>query len=181
MKEVILRAAEEEIKIKGLSFTMDDLVNRLGISKKTIYENISSKEEIIGEILLEMKADMEKQQIALFNDNSIDTVEKMKGLLKISPSKDYLITPITLNQLHKSFPRLYDKVKEIYHYSWDRFNALYEECINKGVIEPFDVSFFKELYITAVTNLFNVESMSKYRYKDIVAKTVETLFRGIGE
>jgi len=179
MKDTIIKAAQDEIRLKSLSFTMDDLVRRLGISKKTIYQHISSKEEIIGEILLRMKKDMERKQIELFNDKNISTVDKMKGLLKISPTNDELITPITLNQLKRSFPRLYTKVNDIYHFSWDRFNAVYADGLEKGEVNPFDVEFFKELYITAVTNLFEVPSMSKYSYSQIVEKTVEQLFNGV--
>lgn len=179
MKDAILRAAEQEIRLKGLTFTMDDLVASLGISKKTIYQHISSKEEIIGSILLEMKEDMARQQMELFKEENISAIDKMKGLLKISPSKDDLINPITLNQLKRSFPKLHGKVNEIYHYSWDRFNAVYAEGVEEGVISPFDIAFFKEFYIVAVTNLMEVPALSKHHYKDIVEKTVDMLFDGI--
>lgn len=52
MKQRILDAAVAEIELHGSSFRMDDLAKRLNISKRTLYENFHSKNEIIERILL---------------------------------------------------------------------------------------------------------------------------------
>lgn len=48
MKDSILAAATEEIRLHGSSFRMEDLARRLNISKRTLYENFRSKNEIFG-------------------------------------------------------------------------------------------------------------------------------------
>lgn len=53
MKKRILEAAVKEIELHGAAFRMDDLAKRLNISKRTLYENFYSKNEIIEKIVIE--------------------------------------------------------------------------------------------------------------------------------
>lgn len=181
MKDLILEAAEKEIRQSGLNFTMDDLARNLGMSKKTIYTKYKGKEDIIGQLIYHMKKDIEAQQIDLFNDESVPHIEKLKGLIKILPKDTTIATPMILNQLRKSFPKLYAMMNKIYHQDWDRFNAVYEDAVEKGIIEPFDLVFFKEMYISCVTSLPEADSLIDMSYKEIVSKTVDQLFLGIGK
>ena len=57
MKDSILAAATEEIRLHGSSFRMEDLARRLNISKRTLYENFRSKNEILERILSEKARD----------------------------------------------------------------------------------------------------------------------------
>lgn len=51
IKDRIMKAFIEEIREKGMKFSMDDLARRLGISKRTLYEHFSSKVEILETIM----------------------------------------------------------------------------------------------------------------------------------
>ena len=42
-KERFLEATIKVFNKKGLKFTMDDIANKLGVSKRTLYENIDIK------------------------------------------------------------------------------------------------------------------------------------------
>ena len=44
----IVNATIDIFREKGVKFTMDDLANRLGVSKRTLYENIDSKETLLN-------------------------------------------------------------------------------------------------------------------------------------
>ena len=48
MRERIIMAVFDEIKLKSFKFTMNDLATRLSISKTSLYENFSSKAELIA-------------------------------------------------------------------------------------------------------------------------------------
>ncbi|HET7522352.1 MAG TPA: helix-turn-helix domain-containing protein [Bacillales bacterium] len=49
IKEKIFAATIEEFSENGIRFTMDDPATRLRINKRTLYQHIASKEELIGE------------------------------------------------------------------------------------------------------------------------------------
>ncbi len=51
-EDTILDAAEELLMAKGLTaMTLDDLIAEVGISKPTLYQHFSSKEELVGSIM----------------------------------------------------------------------------------------------------------------------------------
>ena len=53
-QEIINKAAELYLKYGIKSITVDDLANELGISKKTIYQHISNKEELLEAVINEL-------------------------------------------------------------------------------------------------------------------------------
>lgn len=179
MKEQILQATEKLIRLQGLTFTVDDLAKELGVSKKTLYQYFESKEKIFEALMVGMRAEMNRKQVELFEDETIPAIDKMKRLLTMLPSNYELITPVTLNQMKRSYPKLYHLMMDMYHYEWTRFDKVYEKAVETGEIQAFDVAFFKELYIAAVMHLPEVSQLSKYSYQDIMNKTVEQLFNGV--
>ena len=44
--ERIIEGTIEEFKVNGIKFTMDGLTKRIGMSKRTLYEIVSSKQEL---------------------------------------------------------------------------------------------------------------------------------------
>lgn len=50
----VLRVALEELNQCGPAFHMDDLARRLHISKRTLYENFSSKQEIVKMLFFQL-------------------------------------------------------------------------------------------------------------------------------
>ena len=60
MKERIMAATMEEVNIHGLKFTMNDLAKRLKISKRSLYENFPSKQDLIDSILTILLSNLEK-------------------------------------------------------------------------------------------------------------------------
>lgn len=179
MKEQIISETKKLIRKHSLSFTLVDVASSLGISKKTIYKYFSGKEEIIKSIILEMKEESDQDQIKLLSNVRIPFPEKLKTLLIMIPSDYDLINSVTLNQLRRDFPDLYTLVGELYHQDWDRFYNLYQEGLDKEILKPMDLDFFKELYIVAITNLPEVSALSEYNHKELLTKTVNQLFSGI--
>ena len=44
----IINSTIDIFREKGVKFTMDDIANKLGVSKRTLYENINSKEVLLS-------------------------------------------------------------------------------------------------------------------------------------
>ena len=49
----IIQATKQEINDKGKKFTLDEVAKKVGISKKTIYNNFEDKSEILHCLTLE--------------------------------------------------------------------------------------------------------------------------------
>jgi len=93
-QKIITKAAELYFRYGIKSVTVDDLANELGISKKTIYQHISDKEELLEAVINELTSiihnGIEKEM-----DSSEDIFD---SLLRVSV---FLVT--TMEKLSSSF------------------------------------------------------------------------------
>ena len=82
MRERIIMAVFDEIKLKSFKFTMNDLATRLSISKTSLYENFSSKAELIAACVEYLMLDLKKQESEIYNSNK-SVLNKFRQLLVI--------------------------------------------------------------------------------------------------
>lgn len=166
---------------KGLNFTMDDLSAEIGISKRTLYEIIRSKEEIINIIVKEVRKSIKQRQKEIISDNSLDTVEKIKEILTITPDLNFIIRYRHLSQIQKIYPKVYDNILKMFNEEWEPTYKLFEQAINENKIKPFNIALFKEMYLSVLTTI----SRKKYimnenvTYSQIFQETIDILLNGI--
>ncbi|MCP5455700.1 MAG: TetR/AcrR family transcriptional regulator [Thermotogae bacterium] len=166
---------------KGLNFTMDDLSAEIGISKRTLYEIIRSKEEIINIIVKEARKSIKQRQKEIISDNSLDTVEKIKEILTITPDLNFIIRYRHLSQIQKIYPKVYDNILKMFNEEWEPTYKLFEQAINENKIKPFNIALFKEMYLSVLTTI----SRKKYimnenvTYSQIFQETIDILLNGI--
>lgn len=66
MKQRIVTETIHQIQTKGFTFTISDLAKQLAVSKRTIYEHFSSKDEIVDEVIRNViESIQEKEKISL--------------------------------------------------------------------------------------------------------------------
>ena len=82
----IITATIDIFREKGVKFTMDDIANKLGVSKRTLYENINSKEILLSLLVDEVFDSIKHQGQEIIEDNSIDDLDKLKRLLTVIPT-----------------------------------------------------------------------------------------------
>ena len=129
------------------SFTMDDLANSLGISKKTLYEQFSSKNELV-EATLDYALEMTCHQVDKFISGKGSVIEnvfrnqkEVQNLFNLSSSK-----PIW--ELKKYFPKTYERMDIEFTKSDACFiDKLLEKGWEEGLFrKDINVSFFKVFY-----------------------------------
>ena len=82
----IVNATINIFKEKGVKFTMDDLANNLGVSKRTLYENIDSKETLLNLLVDDIFDSITEKGKEILNDDTIDNLEKLKRIFNILPT-----------------------------------------------------------------------------------------------
>ena len=65
----IVNATINIFKEKGVKFTMDDLANNLGVSKRTLYENIDSKETLLNLLVDDIFDSITQKGKEILNDD----------------------------------------------------------------------------------------------------------------
>jgi AcrR family transcriptional regulator len=148
MKERIQQKAEELFKRFGIrSVTMDEISYQLGISKKTLYQSFTDKEEIVTAVFDRMmdenksKCVMDKQ----LAENAIHEVFlAFDHVLQMFTE----MNPAIIFDLHKYHPNVYAK---FHAYKYEFLYNVIKDNLNRGVKE--------ELYRAEI----NIDVMTRYR------------------
>ncbi len=112
IKDRIIAGAEELFLKYGIrSVSMDDVARHLSMSKKTLYQYFSDKDEIVTLVAETHMHGDQKQYEELFNtaDNAIDELVKISTCLKRDFQK---INPALLFDLSKVSPECLDGLAE---------------------------------------------------------------------
>ena len=126
-KERILKGAEELFFRYGIrSITMDEIARHLGMSKKTIYQFYSDKDEVIHTLMKE-KLKEDEREFRQVSELSANFVEEVFGHMKKIGSIIGTANPNLFYDLQKYHPS-----------SWKMFRDFKEECIFRMVEESLE-------------------------------------------
>lgn len=94
------------------SVTMDDVARELGISKKTLYQYVNDKNELVQKVV-EMEIDEKATDLSKMNCTGLNAIEQVFEVHKSVQRmlKDY--NPSTEYDLRKYYPELYAQVVKI--------------------------------------------------------------------
>ncbi|GAB2548063.1 TetR family transcriptional regulator [Gracilibacillus alcaliphilus] len=150
MKHRITRGFAEELKHNGIKFTMDDLVRRLGISKRTLYEHFSSKADILEALIDDSFSEVDEKHKRILHDDEMPLIEKIKELIITLPTHMELYDRPTLEQIKRSYPKQWEKLSELYTKDWDEMDALITQGIREGIIVNKNASLIVKMIRGAV-------------------------------
>lgn len=138
-QRIIKQAVELFSKYGFTNVKTDDLAQTLGISKKTLYENFESKEEIlrtaIDYSLNNIDNELENIRKRLEQSDGIDLIEILIDLWDIEIKSLKIFTNEIIRDIIRLFPDLWNLVMnfrdERFKYY---FNKIYSLGINQGII-----------------------------------------------
>jgi TetR/AcrR family transcriptional regulator, cholesterol catabolism regulator len=107
VKEKVLKEAQSMFWRYGVkSVTMDDIARHLGMSKKTLYQFFTDKDDLICQVMMNFLKKEESEIEGIYNaaKNSVEGMLLMSKHLKISFQN---ITPSLLFELRKYHPKAY--------------------------------------------------------------------------
>lgn len=106
IRQDILNATLDEIEVQGPDFHMDDLARKMCISKRTLYEYFSSKQEIIKEALISMMDAIYDRHLELLQDPNLSAEEKLVGFFKIRTRTTGVFSMRRANQIFTKMPEI---------------------------------------------------------------------------
>jgi len=154
-KEKYVCQVYELFRHKGLRLTMDDVANELELTKKTLYNNFSSKEELMRTVMKHVLEDVEfKINLALNQGkNAIEALYHTSNMMNKALEE---IGPLLLNDSGTYLPdlKLLDHTNRLSFYSriisenLDRgiSESLYRDDINKELVTLFFTSAMAKIY-----------------------------------
>ena len=163
---------------KGAHFTMDELAARLGISKKTLYENIHSKDDLAVSMVEYYFARVADLQDRIHADTSLPPVAKLKKLLCATP--DLPMRKYHLQELKRSFPAAYAVLDERLRQGWERTLAVLDEAKAEGAVKNIDSTLFSQIYSAAIEDILMQNDIhSDLTFKQKQEQIVEIILFGI--
>ena len=143
------------------SVTMDDVAQHLGISKKTLYESFTDKEDLVRQVLIwdyDRKFDF-FLQIEKKNLHAIEELFEVYKMIK-EIYRDY--NPSVEYDIRKYYPALYSQLREIKR---KRMFELSMKNMSKGKQEglyrsDLNVSILARLHVFRVENIIESELFS---------------------
>ncbi|ADF54856.1 MAG: TetR/AcrR family transcriptional regulator [Zunongwangia sp.] len=164
------------------SVTMDDIAEKLGISKKTIYANYATKTLLVQDVAFNILETIQKSiaEIKKKDLNAIEELFEVKKQIRIF-LKDEKTSPQF--QLEKYYPKIFANVTRK---KSDLVSCSIEENVTRGINEglfrkEIDVKFIAKLYHEGTnairdTSIFPAENYSK---ADLFQLYIEYHVRGI--
>ena len=171
----------EEFRVNGVKFTMDSLASRLGISKRTLYETVPSKQAVFELVIDRTFADVKEQQRKIFEDEGMTLVEKLKRLFMIVPSYSDILDFRRVDEIRFAYPNIYKRVHENINNDWDRTIALLEKGMEDGIIRRKNLVILKALLCEAFEKLLDGEFLirNNITYEAAMKEIISVIFEGI--
>lgn len=181
IQERIFYGAIEEFKESGTRFTMDSLARRLGISKRTLYETVPSKEAVVELVIDRSFQDVKEQQKEILNNEALSTREKVIRMLTIIPAYADRIDYRRSNEIKKSYPELYKKVEHNIENDWDATLQLLAKAMDEGILVRRPLIILKEILCAIFEKLLdsNFLIQNNITYETAMKEIITTLFQGM--
>lgn len=150
LPERIKKAAVSEIKKYGFRrFTMDDLAARLKVSKKTIYKEFASKQDLITAILTE-EFEREAAGMTAISAKNEHWFDRLNELVTLCAEGRF--SPVLLEEASLFFPEQAKLIENRYNMIKQHYAFLLQEGARSGHIQA-DINI--DLLVIIMDELFN--------------------------
>lgn len=161
MNQKLITIIEGTIKLfkqYGLrSISMDEIAGSMGMSKKTLYQFVDNKDDLISrsiEYMIDKNACNENEE-----DNQANAIDRLINLSKRLIDETMEINPVVLFDLFKYYPSIY---RQMFNKKRDLIYADLKDNYNRGLQEGLyrkidDIELIIKLYIKNMTQLPDAE------------------------
>ena len=169
LKKILLKVRELYMKYGIKSITMDDIAMELGISKKTLYQYVTDKDDLVGkftdnEIFLRQE---DIRKCFKIDFNAIEEFFEISIFMnKIMRDQN----PATEHDLKKYYPHHYQKIVKIrregvFNYillnlKKGKMEGLYREEMNEEIIAKLYLSRVESIHLN---DLFTIEEFTSLK------------------
>jgi len=182
-KERILKGAEELFFKYGIkSITMDDIAKHLAMSKKTIYQFFTDKDEMV-ETLMKQKLKQDECELSDIQKESENVIVEVFNIMKHMSAMFSNLNPNVFYDLQKYHPKAWKMFKD---FKDDCMWKMVEDSISKGkeqgLVRPdINTSIIARMRLEQIESAFNpqVYAPDKFKLIDIQIAMLDHFLHGI--
>ena len=164
IKEKILLKTDEKFQQFGFAkVTMEEIAADLGISKKTLYKYFPNKEHILKEILDKSKCEFELFVENLFNDTSLEFIEKLKTLVDHISKNSHRFHGPLVQDLMKNHPQLWHEIQDFRKKkAYNNLSMMLNAGVKEGIFrDDINTEIITSVYMGAIHSLISPEIISE--------------------
>ncbi len=179
----IVDAARELFLEHGYSkVSASEIAEAVGISKKTLYREFTTKDDILRAVVLPKLKESTKRIDAILADRSIAFPEKLRSVLSIIGTQQQRVTPIFIRDISIHAPGVWAEIREHKQARLKKFESLLEEGIKLGFFRsdiPEEV--IVRMHTAAVEALTTPQALGELpcTSQEVFQNIVTVMFEGI--
>lgn len=166
-KERILQKATDLFMRYGIrSITMDEIAAQLGMSKKTIYQFFTDKDEIV-EAVVSMECKKNELECIEFRTNSENAVHAIFIAVKETEEMLSAMNPLIMYDLEKHHPKSFKRFKDFkYQFLYKEIKENLQRGINEELYRPeINIDIVAKHRIESAFMSFNQDLFPHNKYK----------------
>lgn len=179
LKERILVTATEAFTSNGIkSITMDDIANKVGISKRTLYEVFEDKESLLRDCILKMQTDRDRYLQEVY-EQSHNVLEVILVVFQKSIEIFHSTNKRFFEDM-KKYPKIYEMMKNRRDSDSEKTMSFFKSGVEQGIFRP-DINFaiVNLLVREQFDVLLNTEICKEYPFIEVYESIMFTYIRGI--
>lgn len=161
LNEIISEARQLFQRYGIKSITMEELSRQLGISKKTLYQHFTDKNDLVEKTLLHMMSEKECTMKELF-EKDMNAVEEVFEMFRLANEMVRTHNPSLEFDLQKFYPQIFKRLREFHR------NNIYESTLNnlkKGKEEGYyrndlNEEIIAKLFVIRIENLMHTDMLT---------------------
>ncbi len=150
IKKVILEGVIDEFNQNGLKFTMDDLAQRLSMSKKTFYKYYKDKNELFMEMVDYCFSAIKESEKRILQDEELSLIEKIRKIIVVLPERYSGVDFRKLWELKNIYPEVFERVALRLENDWEPTIKLLEEGVRMGNIRSVQIPVLKMMVESSI-------------------------------
>ncbi len=179
----IVEAARELFLERGYSHvSTTEIAEAIGISKKTLYREFETKEDILRAVVIPKLKESTKRIDALLADKLMAFPEKVQAVLAIIGAQHQRVTPVFLRDVTMHAPDVWREIQEHKRARLKKFEAVLSQGIALGYFRsdiPSEV--IVRMHTAAVEALTTPQALGELpcTSQEIFQDIISVLFEGI--
>ncbi|WP_264758363.1 TetR/AcrR family transcriptional regulator [Neolewinella persica] len=183
-RQQLIRTSHDMFMRLGIkSISMDDIAREMGVSKKTIYVEVSNKEELI-QLVMEDEYQEDMRTLAKNREEAVDAMDEFLRNSRYFIRQMRAMSPATLRDLKKYYPVIWKGLVQNHHLEFSKSLAAnlergLEEGIYRDDLDPLVIArFYSSMMMSVIdTNVFParerpisdiISQLSRYHFHGIV-------------
>lgn len=181
MKEKIMHAAAVEMNQHGLRFTLDTVASALGISKKTIYQYYTSKDDLISQIIEAALSDLAAQSAAICNDRSLSYLERLNGVICMEQTRFGTTSDLIMADIQQYRPADWQRVSIMREHCEALLVEILQEGQALGLVRPMDVGVAAKIMRGAINEFLQASFLreNQLSFSDAMALLNDIFLHGV--